>query len=484
MTLRNRTFSGVRWTSFSSLARAILQIAQLSILARLLTSSDFGLVALVTSIMTFLQIFTDAGISNAIMHHQDISKNQLSSLYWLNVGVSVCLALFLIIISPWVALFYKQPEMKFLLIIAACTLIAGSLAQQIRVVAQKNLRFSELSKVEVSAALIGFLVAVASAYGDAGVYAIVFGSLATATFTSIFVWCFLANGWRPILRLRFSEIRRFLIFGAFMIGNNLANTFNSQIDIILGGKMLGAQAIGLYSVPRDLNLRIAGVINPIVTNVGMPVMATAQYDKPLLKRIYLQTMRMTASVNCPLYVALALFAPEIVHLLLGAKWDDAIPLLRIFAVWALFRSTTNPIGSLLIACGRPDLSFKWNVSLLFILPPFIWGGSQFGVIGMSISMTILMMLLYWPNWYFQVNPLCAAGFVEYSKQIAIPFVLSLMAGGVGYLCTFFLVAEIPHLIIGLLVGGGVYWGLSLQFNQILVVTLRELIVGKGDGENK
>lgn len=478
MTLRKKTFSGVRWTTISSLGRTALLISQVYFLARLLTPADFGLLALVTSIMAFLQIFADAGISNAIIHHKQISQNQLSSLYWLNVGVSICLAVFIAVFSTWIAAWYTQPQMKLLLLLAGCSLVMGSLSQQIRVMAQKNLHFAKLAKIELSAACMGFIVTLAAAYNGTGVYSIVVGSLITATVGSVLVWYILADGWSPQFRLNIHEIRIFLSFGAYMIANNLVNTFNSQIDIMLGGKVLGSQALGLYSMPRDLNLRIAGVINPIVTNVGLPVMAKAQNDMALLKRVYLNTILMTASVNFPIYVFIALFAPEIVHLLLGTYWQEAIPLLRIFAVWGLLRSTGSPIGSLLMACGRADLSFKWNLALLFLTPPIIWTSMHYGVSGMALAMASLAALFYWPSWYFLIHPLCGANFYEYSIQVAIPLVLSMVAGLFGYFGVNFLEDNLLRLTTGLLAGCLVYLGLSWRFNHAWIGAMTELITNK------
>lgn len=478
MTMRRQTFSGVRWTTFSSFGRAFLQVAQISILARLLTPSDFGLIALVTSFMAFLQIFADAGISNAIIHNQNISQEQLSSLYWLNVGVSVLLALMLVMCAPLVASWYQHPQMKLLLVVAGGTLVVGALAQQIRVVAQKNLRFAPLSKIELTSACVGFIVAVLAALYRLGVYSIAIGNFTAAILSTVLIWWFLADGWRPLFRIHLTEIRHFLNFGAYMIGNNLANTFNSQLDIILGGKLLGSQSIGLYSVPRDLNLRIAGIINPVVTNVGLPVMARAQNDKLLLKQIYLKTMRMTASVNFPIYIAIALFAPEIVFLFLGRRWEAAIPLLRIFAIWALFRSTTNPVGSLLFSCGRADISFKWNMALLFILPPFLWLGSQQGITGIAMSMALLMILLFWPNWYFQVRPLCKVKFVEYLIECLIPLILALVAGVVALFVSKFVVVGIVRLLLGLFVGVFLYAVLCWRFNKAWFSLISELVFYK------
>ena len=125
MKLRHQAFSGVRWTTFSSLGRAVLQFLQIALLARLLTPADFGLIALVIAIMAFLQVFADAGISNAIIHYQDIAQEQLSSLYWLNVSVSVVMALMLAASSYWVAKWYNQPSLQYLLMLAAITLVVG-----------------------------------------------------------------------------------------------------------------------------------------------------------------------------------------------------------------------------------------------------------------------------------------------------------------------------------------------------------------------
>src|SRR5206468_9053256 len=126
-----------------------------------------------------------------------------------------------------------------------------------------------------------------------------------------------------------------------------------------------------------LSLRLAGVINPIVTEVSLPVLAGAQHDRLLVKRVYLQTIRMTASVTFPAYIALAAFGPEVVHVVLGDGWQKAAPLLRILACWALLRSIGNPVGTMLMALGRPGLSFTWNIALLIVMPPIVWLGSQY-----------------------------------------------------------------------------------------------------------
>jgi O-antigen/teichoic acid export membrane protein len=187
---------------------------------------------------------------------------------------------------------------------------------------------------------------------------------------------------------------------------------------------------------------------------------------------------MTSSVTFPIYVTLAIFAPEVVHLVLGKKWAASIPLLPLFACWALVRSTGSQIGSLLMARGRADLSFKWNIAWLGITPPVIWLGSHYGVAGMAVAMTGLVVAGYWPNWYFLVRPLCGARFGEYALQMLVPLIISIVGGTVGYVCANLFVGDLPRLMTGMILGGLVYIGLSLWFNRIWIEAMKELVAAR------
>lgn len=472
--LRQKTFTGVRWTTFSSVGRSAMKLGQIVILTRLLSPSDFGLYALILALVSFLQIFADGGVSNAIIHYERISAKQLSSLFWLNVSISAGLGIGVASISTLVADWYKEPMLRNLLFASAASVVAGSFGQQLRVSAQKELRFSELAQVELGAASMEFIVAVALAYYGAGVYSLAAGGLLASMTASVLAWILLARGWRPQWRMRLGEIEPFLKYGGYMIGNNLATAFNNQIDVLLGSRLIGAQALGLYNVPKTLSLNIQMVINPIVTQVGLPVMARAQNDPALLRRLYLQTIRMTASVNFPAYVTMIFYAQEIVNLMLGAKWHSSALLLQILACWGLLRSVGNPVGSLLFSTGRAALAFKWNLSLLLFIGPTIWLGSQYGVHGIAIAMAGLMAVLVVPAWYFLIFPSCRAGLREYLIQLAVPLVLSVAAGVVSFAIVSFLNNSLARLLTGLVVGGVTYFALSWRFNVVWVLAMGEM----------
>jgi lipopolysaccharide exporter len=473
MTLRKKAFSSVRWTALSSSVKVVLQLSQIVILSRLLTPADFGLIAIVVAIVAFLQIFADAGVSNAIIHFQEISNDQLSSLYWLNVSLSVFLGVMLIVSSPYIADWYKQPELINLLPIAAFTLIINSLGQQLRVNAQKTLLFSKLVKIELSAVISGFLLCIFLAWYGLGVYSIAIGTLLTAFIYCLLAWIYLANGWRPKLKFNLLEIKDFLIYGGYMIGNNLVSTVNSEIDILIGGRIFGSNQMGLYSVPKSLMLNIQMAINPIITQVGLPIMAIAQNDKNKLKSIYLQTMRITSSVNFPIYLAVIFYSSEIVNLILGDKWQASIPLIKIFAIWGLVRSVGNPVGSLLLGVGKAKMLFNWNLFLTVVTGPSLWLGSNWGVYGMAVAMMILMTVAYLPNWYFLVRPVCGAELKEYSSQLATPLIIGLIAAICSYTIVMQIESSIYRLFLGVSLGGVLYILISFKFNKLFINHIKE-----------
>lgn len=476
MNLKQQTFSAVRWTAIAMVGKAGMQFLQVVILARLLSPADFGLMALVIAVIAFVEIFADMGVSNAIIHHQNISHEELSSLYWLNVCAGGVLMLVLMVLSSPISYFYKEPSLQPLLMIVSIYIFLSALGQQLRVVAEKELRFAVLARIELMAAAAGFATAVIWVLLSPTVTALVAGIIASALVMTSLYWLILANGWRPMQRLKLGEIRRFLSFGGYTMANNLVNTFNCQADIFIGGRLLPTESLGVYSLPRDLSLRLSGVINPIVTRVGLPVMAKAQHDKLFLKDVYLKTLRMTASVNFPLYLALAVFAPEIVLFFFGTQWGESVPLLRVLAMWGMIRSVGNPVGSLLFATGRADLSFKWNMALLILIAPVIWLGAQWGAIGLAISQLALMIVLFIPGWFFLIKPLCGVGLWEYTLNVLIPLAASLAALLVAYIVIEPITAPLPRLFVGLIVAAIFYIIMSSYINRQWIESMRTLLM--------
>jgi len=475
MGLKENTISGVKWTTFSTVVVNILQLIQLAILARLLDPTAFGLMAIVMVIVGFSQAFLDMGISNAIIHKQEISQEQLSTLYWVNVIAGALIFLVVCGVSPFVAIFYHQPELTKLIILLGTTFLIQPFGQQFMMLWQKELRFKEIARIDIINKFVTLIVTVWFAYEGYGVYSLVYGAIAgsivqTAQFIDLGF-----KKHKPRFVFKLKNIKEFLNFGAYQMGERTINYFNYQLDTILIGKLLGMEALGIYNIAKSLIMKPAMVFNPIITKVTFPAMAKIQDDIVRLKEVYLKTINYLSSVNFLAYAFIFIFAHDIVLLLFGMKWLPAVPIVKILSVWGALRSTGNPIGSLLLAKGKANWGFFWNLGLFFYVPVGIYIGSHWGLEGVSCSLVILIFLLIIPNWYLLVQPLCGAGFMEYHIQILKPALIAILTGVGAYIAIYALDFGVVKFLTGTTVGLVLAFLLLWLLNHEFLVELKSLV---------
>lgn len=475
MTLKQNTMSAVRWTAASSFLRIFLQLAQLAILGRILGPEEYGLMAMVTVVLQVAMIFADLGLNSAYVQRQEVTPSERSSLYWLNLGMSAALCILVVVISPLLAMFFQDVRLTPLLMLASLVFVFNAVGQQLRMTQEKKLNFRPVATIEVVSALAGFGCAVISALLGVGVYALVWGVMTTSAMSALLAWVFLSKGWRPCFKFSWHEVKSYLGFGGAMVGNGIVNQINRDMDLILGGRMLAASSLGYFSIPRNLILQAQSAINPIITRVGFPLIAQVQNDTARVKSIYLKTMNMTASVNAVLYLFLAAYAPEIISILVGSQWLQSVDLLRVLAVWGFFRSTGNPAGSLLMGMGRADLSLKWNLALLFVVPTVLWIGSKYGTMGLAVSLTAFSMLALVPAWCVLIFPLCRAGLGEYLAAFMTPFCIAALSIFPVSFALSHMNFGLPRLIVGTAISLPIFLGLSYWLNRKWIVEIWNFI---------
>ena len=304
--------------------QSLMQLVQMAVLARLLSPEDFGLMALVSVAIVFSSLFSDMGLSSAFIQRQDVTPQQRSSLFWLNIAMATALTVLMVAISPLAAWYFDDDRLLPLFALTATTLIINAAGQQVRIAAEKTLHFRPVVLVDTCSTALGFAATVLAALAGWGVYSLAFGSVLGAISGTVLAWLFIANSWRPQFGFKAEDIRPFIGFGGSLVANNIVNQFNASVDLLIGGRMLAASQLGLYSVPRNLVLQLQFLVNPIITRVAFPMISQVQTDLPRVKAIYLQTVSMTASTNAPLYLGAFFFAQEIVNLLLGSNWTGSV----------------------------------------------------------------------------------------------------------------------------------------------------------------
>ena len=402
MNITREAIKGVKWTTVSSVIHATTGLLKVSILARFLEKSDFGLMAIIMFVLGFMNLFMDMGISTAILHKQDISKKQYASLYWANVVFSVLLFGAIFLIAKPVAEFYNEPELIVLLPIMGSSLILSAIGRQYRTIEEKNLNFRYIAIVTIASYLISLLLAIILAVNGFGIYSMVLGVLSQHVVSNC---TFLISGIRKmglLFHFAFAEIKDLLRIGLYHVGGQMINYFNRDLDILLVGKFFGSETLGGYSLAKELVFRPTKIVNPILTRVASPILSKIQNNLGELRMNYLKLINAVASINIPIYLILIVTAPIVVRILFGEGFDDIFNLVRILSVYMMFRTIGNPVIAVIIATGRTDLNFIWSTVTLVVMPIAVVIGSQFSIDAVAICLTIAIALLFIPNWWFLI----------------------------------------------------------------------------------
>ncbi|WP_153845399.1 MULTISPECIES: MOP flippase family protein [Sphingobacterium] len=415
MDFKKSVIKGVKWTSFSTIILAVVAIAKISILTRYLNKSDFGLIAMITFILNFMDLFNDMGISTAILHKQNISKKEYSSLYWSNLGLSIFLYIAVLLATPLIVDFYNQPQLSIITPLLALNLIFTGIGRQFKVILQKELNFKLLAIADISSALISIILAVYLAIKGFGVFSLVYSTI-LQMFLSNCTFVVLGFSKHKIsFYCNLALIKDFFRIGMYQVGGQVANYFNRDLDILIIGKLFNAQVLGGYSLAKQLVFRPFQLINPVIIKVASPVLAKSQNDPESLKINYLKLLNSVSSLNILIYVLLILFSNQAIEILYGKDYLNVSILVKILSVYMIFRAIGNPVGSLVVATGRTDLDFKWNLLTLAVIPLAVFTGSRWGIEFVALSLTISMMILFYPSWKYLINKMTIISFKEYIK---------------------------------------------------------------------
>ncbi|MBU0713049.1 MOP flippase family protein [bacterium] len=404
MNLKQKAASGIKWSAVSTGAITFFQFITLAVLARILSPSDFGLMGMVMVVIGFANLFADMGISKAIIYRQDSTKSELSSLYWLNIIAGTSVFLIINSIAPLIVSFYHEERLLVLIHYSSLAFLISPFGQQFQILMQKELQFNKLSKIEIGGSFVNSIIAIILAFSGVGVLSLVYGQLFGAVFRSIILLFWGWNHWRPSFHFSKNDLKGYLGFGLYQMGEKSINYFNSNLDYLLIGSLLGAKSLGYYNLASNLVLKPSALINPILTKVAFPIFSKIQNDIEKLKRGYLKVLQILSNINFPIMIGLAITAPNIVPVIFGDKWIPSIVLVQILAFVGLLRSTGNPTGALLLAQGRADLGFKWNVGIFITQTIGLYIGARSGsMIGVAVAVLIMQIIYTLFNYIFLIR---------------------------------------------------------------------------------
>jgi len=420
--LKGRSVRGGAVTMAAQGAKFFLQIGSTVVLARLLTPQDFGLIAMVTAVTGFVVMFKDMGLSMATIQRAEINHGQISTLFWINVLLSLGIMLVTAALAPAIAWFYDEQRLTWITLALAGAFIFGGLTIQHQALLKRQMRFVTLALIQIISISAGILAAIIAAWQGMGYWALVIQQLAIAIANLIAVW--VACGWRPDLPTRRSGIRGMLAFGSHITGFNVINYFARNSDNILIGRFCGSGTLGLYSKAYNLLLLPISQIRGPLNAVALPALSRIQDDPNRYKSYYTKLLLLISFISMPLTVFMSVCSKSFIPLLLGDQWLGASSIFQVLAIAAFIQPAASTRGLVLVTMGQSGRYLKFGLINGVLIVASFAIGIRWGAIGVALAYTIANFLILIPSlWYcFRLTPISVATFF---KAIVRPVIASL-----------------------------------------------------------
>ncbi|PZT65393.1 colanic acid exporter, partial [Escherichia coli] len=297
--------------------------------------------------------------------------------------------------------------------------------QQFRALMQKELEFNKIGMIETSAVLAGFTFTVVSAHFWPLAMTAILGYLVNSAVRTLLFGYFGRKIYRPGLHFSLASVAPNLRFGAWLTADSIINYLNTNLSTLVLARILGAGVAGGYNLAYNVAVVPPMKLNPIITRVLFPAFAKIQDDTEKLRVNFYKLLSVVGIINFPALLGLMVVSNNFVPLVFGEKWNSIIPVLQLLCVVGLLRSVGNPIGSLLMAKARVDISFKFNVFKTFLFIPAIVIGVTIGFLLVQIINTIL-------SYFVMIKPVLGSSYRQYILSLWLPFYLSLPMLGVSY----------------------------------------------------
>ena len=377
--------SGSVWSGISVGAQTLLQFVRSIIFARLLMPEDFGIFSLANVMTQFILIFANFGFNSSIIYHRDLTRRDLATCWWGNLGVDGAAALICIAVALTTSRFTESDQVPYVVCLLALQFLIVSAGSVNAALMRRLFMFKETAVVAVAGAVVAFAAAwVAVRFLLWGVYGLVFGMIASSVVMSLLNFVYLP--WLPSRTFARATLRKHLKYGSWFLGVNLITYANGNLDKASIGAFLNNTQLGFYEYAGNIPLLVVMKLAQVLNSVLFPAFSNLQNRLDELGRILRQVFFYNALIIFPLLIGLGMVAPDFVLAAYGPKWLPILDPLRIFCVFGLIRIFTNPLFALCNGVGRPEFPFKWSLILLPVNAALTYlGVKHFGITGAVLA---------------------------------------------------------------------------------------------------
>ena len=469
--IRAKVLAALAWSAAGRFATQLISWIITILVIRILTPDDYGLITMAAVLISLLYAVNDLGMDAVLVQKPDLTQTDRQHIFGLVIAINVFLFGTLILVAPWIAGFYDEPRVTAIIQVLSFQFLFHCFDTLPQSRLERELAYKGRSIVEMVSALTGSLATVTLAFMDFGVWALVWGSLLTTAVRTIGLnltaRCLVWPRWS------LAVIRRHFKFGSFVCCYRALYIVFAESDKIIGGKLLGKDALGYYAVASHIASLPIQKLGGILNSVAFPAFSQANQQHDDIGDYLLKATRIMGIVSIPMFLGISVISQELVLLLLGEKWAAVALPLQILALVMPLRMLSTIITSLFFGIGRPHINAQNYALAILVMPLLFYFSTDWGVVGLSVAWLIgfpsLFVLFVWrvchavgikPIHYLEAiyRPLCNSVLMYGMVWLARPYV----AGASG---------EMLHLAQLVVIGVGAYMAGVMLIDR---TTFREL----------
>lgn len=452
--LKQKTIKGVSWSFVEQILTRGANFIIGIILARLLSPSEFGLIGMLGIFMAVSQIFIDGGLTSALIQQKNPSDKDYSTVFIINLTMSLVFYLLLFVFAPQIAAFYNQPILKSLVRAVGLVLIIGAVSSIQGTLLTIRVDFKTKSYISIIASLSSGIVGIVCAYRGMGVWSLVIQSLFSATMVTLMTHLFVR--WMPRLVFSKESFHRLFSYSSKILAASLINVAYDNAYPMVIGKKFTVASVGEYTRASQFPGMANSTVISAMNRVAFPILSKVQDDDARLLDVFEKYTKITCFLVFPVLMGLCGCARPLVSLLLKEQWLDCVPLMQIICFSFLSYGLTQLNLNLLYVKGRSDLVLRLEIIKKSVAFAILFGSMFFGVKGMCYGQVLnaLVDLLFTS---FFSNKILSYNIVRQVKPV-VPYLLaSMVVLAEGLLASRFIANDLVSLLTSLVVCPLSYW---------------------------
>lgn len=470
--LKKQTKQGVVWSAVQRFSTQGIQFLTTIVMARMLTPADYGLIGMLDIFIAILSVFVDSGFINALTRKQDRTHEDICTVFFFNIGVSLLAYIILFLIAPFVASFYALPQLCIILRLLGLIVIIDSFAAVQMTLMTIKLDFKVQTKVSIISLILSGATGIILAYNNFTYWALVVQALLYGIISTSLFWFY--STWRPSLIFSKKSFNEMFSFGSKILVTSLINTTYGNLYSLVIGKVFSASVLGNYSRANSYANLPSSNITSILQRVTYPVLCKIQDDETLLADAYRKLIKSSTFIIFPLMTGLSALAHPFIYIILGAKWSLCAVLLQIIC-FALMWYPLHAINlNLLLVKGRSDLFLRLEIIKKVIGVIILCISVPFGIIALCYSSIITSIICLILNTYY-TGKLIRVGLIQQLADICTTLIISITMWGVILFTNSFVSSIIIQMIVGPIIGSAFYAGMSYVINKKDFKTVLSLI---------